>query len=226
LDGLPGVLDTARDQVQLGAVTAEGARLEVASSRLALLTFEGSRLTCPDPPDWACLVGTVRPGVAVPSPTTATGMVVLAAGTAGLVGTTRFGREVTDDPEWDEIEELLDDVDSAAGSTTAEQTASMVEPGTASAAVTTAGLAAVRARTVRGQGRGLASRPLTPAVRVGVVLVGLGARGDGAVRALGEAVTDQTVLDALAEAGWEGAADASDGLPDPDVIYALQEELG
>jgi len=224
LDPMAGVLDTARDQAQLDPVT--GTSTSVASSPLALLTFDGSPLPCSDNVDWACVVQQVRPGVAVPSPTTSTGMVVVAAGTAGLVGTTTFGREVTDAPEWDLIEDLLDDVETAAGRTTSQQTASMLVPGTASAAVTTAGLAAVRARTPGGQGRGLATAPLSPEVTVGVVLVGLGRGGDDAVRALGDGLTEQTVLDALAEGGWAGGPDASDGLPDPDVIYALQEELG
>jgi hypothetical protein len=227
VDPLPAVVDAARFFADLPPFTTEGARLEVASSPLSLLVFDDTRLDCPDPATWDCLVEPVRPGVAVPDPATSMGTVALAAGAAGLLDDTGFGIDgFRDSPARDELADLLEDVDAAAGGSTARQTASMLVPGTASGAVTTADLAAGRADTVGGRGRGLRSVPLTPAVTVGIVLVGLGAGGADAVGALGDVASDQTVLDALAEAGWAGEPAASSGLPAPDVIDAMREDLG
>ncbi len=58
-----------------------------------------------------------------------------------------------------------------------------------------------------------------------MVLAGLGPQAVDATRALENLVTGQTVGDALAEAGWDGAALLTTGLPDPDVVYAILEEL-
>lgn len=226
VDPLPAVVDAARFFADLPPLTAEGARREVASSALSLLVFDGTMLDCPDPATWDCLVEPVRPGVAVPDPATAMGTVALAAGAAALLDDTAFDINVfRDSPARDELADLLEGVETAAGGSTARQTASMLDPGTASGAVTTADLAAARAATPRGGGRGLRPVPLTPAVTVGIVLVGLGAEGADAVGALGDVVSDQTVLDALAEAGWAGEPAASSGLPDPELIYALREDL-
>ncbi len=226
LDPMPSVVDTARSVDDLPPLTAEGARAEVASATLGVLTAETSPLECGDPVDWGCLVEPVRPGVAIPGPATSIGTVSLAAGAAALLGTTDFGiDQFRSSSASDELADLLDDVEGAAGSTTRRQTDSMLNPGTASAAITTTALARSRADTIRGRDRGLVVLPLLPEVVVGVVLVGLGSAGEDAVLALEEGVLDQTVAEALGAAGWDGRPATSTGLPDPDVIYALRERL-
>ena len=87
------------------------------------------------------------------------------------------------------------------------------------------GLADLRADTAQGRGRGLTTAAVTPTVPVGVVLAGIGDDGRDATRALEDLVTGQTVRAALAEAGWDGDPLPTTGLPDPDVVYAILEEL-
>jgi len=143
-----------------------------------------------------------------------------------LMGTAEFGRDqFKSAPASDELADLLDDVPRSSGTTTEEQTAAMLLPGPTSASVTYSGLADSRADTAQGRGRGLQRAALTPSITVGVVLAGLGPSGLDATRALEDLVTGQTVGVALEEAGWDGPAVLTTGLPDPDVVYAILEEL-
>ncbi|HEU5151150.1 MAG TPA: hypothetical protein VFU19_11665 [Iamia sp.] len=228
LDGVPGVLDVALDEEDL-PLLVQGDPVPVASSPLALLAL-------PDQPcegdtvAWTCLADpaqATRNGVAVPSADTALGILARAAGATGLAGGPDLDRSFLDTSEADLLRDLLGDSPREAGTTTAAQTASLFSPGVSSAAVTIEGLARVQARKIRGQERGLRVLPVEPTVAVGVVLVGLSERGDGAVAALQEVASGQTVQEALDEAGWTGEAGPTTGLPDnPGLIYALREELG
>jgi hypothetical protein len=225
LDPMPGVLDAAT-----GVPAAEiptGEWVPVASSALAVLTFDGSPLDCREPVAWTCLVQPVRPGVAVPTLDSSLGIIVAAAGSAGLVGSIDFSiTSFRDTDEANLVDDLISESPGPAGDTAADQADAMLRPGPASAAITVAGLAEHQAATVQGRNRGLRTARLYDAATVGVVLAGLGSRGDAAVRALSEAVSGQTVRDALAEGGWVDGAGASDRLPAADLVYALQEDLG
>ncbi|QYG93487.1 hypothetical protein HC251_14345 [Iamia sp. SCSIO 61187] len=226
LDPLPGVLATVRAEADLGAITGEEPA-PVASSPLAVLTFDGSPFDCLEPIAWACLVEPVRPEVAVPGLDSSLGIVVAAAGSAGLVGSTDLNiTTFRDTEEADLVDDLISESPSAAGDTAADQANAMLRPGSASAVVTVEGLAERQASTVQGGNRGLSTASLFPPVTVGVVLAGLGPEGDAAVRASSEAVSGQTVLLALVEGGWTGAASASTGLPAADLVYALRERMG
>jgi hypothetical protein len=153
--------------------------------------------------------------------------VILAAGAVGLIGGVDFGiNQFRDAPASFELEDLLDDVEDAAGRDMARQTDSMLRPGTASGAITTAARASSRSETLQGRGRGLRGLPLAPEVEVGVVLVGLGADGAAAVAAFDGVVSGQTVRDALTVAGWDGSPTGTSGLPEAAVIDALREDLG
>ncbi|HEX7135695.1 MAG TPA: hypothetical protein VF228_24165 [Iamia sp.] len=226
LDPLPGVLDTARTEFEKGPVTRTIAA--VASGPLALLTRADDLPDgCDDVATWDCLTEPVNPAIAVPSDDTALGIVAVAAGATGLHGNTDFDiNDYRGTAEAAALDSLLNDSPSAAGSTTADQTQALLRPGATSAAVTIDGLATAVAGTVQGQGRDLVVRDLAPEVVVGVVAVGLGDAGDDALAALREALTDQTVRAALADGGWTGDPTRTSGLPKPDLVYALQEELG
>ena len=224
LDPLPEVLDVLRATAT--AAPLGGEPLAVASAPLAVLSFEGSPLACPPPITWDCLVEPLDPAVASPSEDTALGLVAAAAAAAGLMDGTRFGIDAfRADPARDLLADFLDEATSA-GTTSADQTARALQAGRASGAVTIARLAEQRATSAQGRSRGFAVRPLEPTVAVGVVLAPLGPTGPEAVADLEDGVTGQTVIDALAEAGWDGEARRSEGLPAADVIYALEQELG
>lgn len=226
LDPMPGVLDAERDEDNLQPISNADATVEVASSTLAVLTYSESPFACEEPVAWGCLVGADTTGVAIASPSTSVGAVSLSAGAVGLMGTTEFGRgQFEDDPARDELDDLLDDRPPNSGSDTETQTRAMLQPGPTTAAVTTTGLADLQADTAQGRGRGLTTAALTPTVQVGVVLAGLGRQGVDVARALEDLVTGNTVVDALEEAGWDGDALLTTGLPDPDVVYAILEEL-
>lgn len=230
-DPMPALLDEARRGAQLQPLTDERAQVEVTSSRLALLALPETPGGCADQiaVGFGCVIeADANPPVAVPSNATAVGTLAIAAGAVAVHGDTDFGiGAFQGTAESDLLGRFLDDSPSPAGSTTADQTSAMVvQPGAASAAVTLEAIAERQAATVRGQGRELRSVLLGPETTVGVVLAGIGIQGVDAVDALADAVTGQTVADALADAGWDGEAVRSDGLPDSDVIYALREELG
>lgn len=229
LDGMGGVLDSTRLEVGLGRITSDP--LEVASSTLALLALDDPPGGCPDDVvEWTCLMDPPEPfgiGIAVPSGDTSLGTLAIAAAARSLQDGTGFGRGAYEGTlDADTVIELLDDSPSQAGRTTAQQTSAMFNPGIADASVTFDGLARLRAGTPRGGNRGMRVLALSPEVTIGVVLVGLGDDGEAAVRALGPAVTGQTVQDALTEAGWAGGAKPTSGLPEADVIYGVREELG
>jgi hypothetical protein len=226
LDPMPGVLDTTRDEAQLDPITGEEAT-PVASSSLAVLTFDASRLDCREPVAWACLVEPVRPEVAVPTLDSSLGILIAAVGSAGLVGSTDFSiTTFRNTDERDLVDDLISGRPTAAGATAADQADAMVlRPGAASAAVTIAGLAERQAASAQGRNRGLGTVSLFPPVTVGVVLAGLGSRGEEAVAALAPGVSEQTVLEALGVGGWTGPPAATSGLPEADLVYALQEDL-
>lgn len=230
LDPMGGVLDSTR--IEAGLVALTGGRVEVASSTLALLALEEPPGGCDDDPslDWTCLLDPPEPipnGIPVPDAETSLGTLAIAAAATALQGTTSFGRgDYEGTSEADAVIALLRDSPTQAGQTSVDQTNAMFSPGTAAAAVTTTGLADDRADRGQGRDRGLRVVPLSPEVTVGVVLVGLGVDGEEAVGVLESVVTGQTVVDALADAGWMGGAEPTDGLPVADVIYGVREELG
>lgn len=219
LDPMPAMLDGLRESAGLPPLTVKTVAL--ASSRLSLLVR--SDVGCPDGA-WSCVAGAAADQkVGVPADDTATGQVSVGAGFAGLApDQEERGIGALDEDTRPAMQDLVDSGDRFP--LDVQQDRFLTQPGLFAAIVTTEALAADAIGGPRGNG--LTSVPLTPETTIGVVLVGLGASGDDAVRALGEAVSDQTVLDALGEAGWDGEPAASDGLPDPDVIYALQEALG
>lgn len=226
VDPWPGVLEAARQAAGQAPVTGEA--VPVASGTLAVLLDPTSDLACADPADWACLTQGVRPPVGLPDPDTAVGAVVLGHAAVGLVGGTDFGiGAVRDDPAVGDV--LLDTVGAVPAAqrrATAAQVPALSQPGNLSAAVTLDGLAEATAASNQGRQRGLATLALAPEATVGVVLAPIGDRGADALDTLGDALLDETVREALAGAGWDGGAATTTGLPDPDVLYALLEEIG
>lgn len=218
LDPLPDVLDEARRFANEPSATT-GENVEVASAQLALLSR--SAVDCRG--EWGCVVDIADDeAIGVPASSTSTGVVATSAAFAALVDDAQRGIGALDDG--DTRSRLRDLTASAERRPLAGQrTTFLTQVGSYQGIITTLPLADAAVDGPRGSG--LQSAVLTPEVTIGVVLVGLGG-GDGAVAALSEHVTEQTVLDALAEAGWEGEPAPTTGLPDPDVIDALQEELG
>ncbi|HMJ76955.1 MAG TPA: hypothetical protein VK507_13340 [Iamia sp.] len=223
LDPMPAVFDFARDDLGAGALAAESR--SVASSALTLLTFADRRLDCPGA-EWGCVADAAElQKVGVPSIGSSAGLLAAGGALRRLAGDGALARGL--DPALDEGDtdgRLNDLVDSAPGALDDQQETIVTQVGRYAGIVTTSGYA--DGRIDRSPTRGLTAAPLAPGVIIGVALAGLGDRGDDAVRALGDGITDQTVLDALAEAGWEGGPDPSTGLPQADIIYALQERLG
>ena len=60
---------------------------------------------------------------------------------------------------------------------------------------------------------------------VGVVLVALGRTDAEAVAAAVDSDAGQTVVEALAEGGWVEGPTPTTGLPKPDLVFAVREEL-
>lgn len=194
--------------------------VEVASAPLAVLA-DPATSDCGEDPTWTCLAGPADPEVGIPGRTTALGPLVLAGAAAGLLGRTDFGTNAVGETERAQLVRL----DEGATRRSSEQVRQILLPGNHSAVVAPAALAERIARSAQGRTLDLVVAPLEPAATVGVVLAGIGPRGEAATRALAEVVTGQTVADALAAEGWTGPAAPSSGLPDPDVVYALQEEI-
>lgn len=223
LEPLPALLDVGRDQASHVAV-AEGEAIRVASARLAVLGTPDD-LTCAEPVDWACLAEAApRSTIGLPSVSTATGIVVLGHAASGLFGGTGYGIDAIteDDAISRPLEGLLDDGRPAP---TADQTDRILLPGNYDAVITTDTRAERQAGTSQGQAQALATLALEPPGTVGVVLAPIGSQGARAVDHLSEGVTGQTVRDALGTAGWADDPAATEGLPDPDVLYALQQEF-
>lgn len=200
----------------------------VASSTLAVLAAPTPDLRCDVPITWGCLTSEERrPPVGAPDPRTALGSMVLGHAAVGIVGRSDFGIDVVrGDPEIeDQLQVLLLD----AREPSRDQTIAFLQPGRFTAVITSEALARATAGTGQGRGRGLTVHALADAPTVGVVVAPWAGTGPESAEALAEAVLDdgsgQTVQQALAEAGWDGEPARSTGLPDPDVIYALQEEL-
>ncbi len=211
LDPMPAVLD----QVRPGVLTGEPAA--VASSPLALLTRDEDV----DCAEWACILDGK---IGVPGRDTSAGVVIASGVYTGLAGPdeveTRGIGVFEDDAEVrDGLRDLTDELDLE------RQEAKLVtQVGSYAGVVTIGGRADLRIE--RNPAAGLERVLLDPEVVVGVVLAGIGGKGGPAVEALGDALKGKTVRDALGAGGWTGAPGRSAGLPDADVIYRLQEELG
>lgn len=221
LDPWPVMLASAGGDGPPLAVTEA---VPVASSPLAILV-DPDESDCEDDATWACLAEPVRPPVGLPSLATATGPLVLAHATAGLEGGTDFGIGQVDDATRATLADLLRAVGSERDRTAAEQAEGLLQPGRFSAVAGPEGRARALATRRQGRTRGLVVAALGPPATLGVVLAGVGPRGAAAVAALRAVVTGQTVGPALDAEGWTGPAEPTSGLPDPDVIYRLQEEL-
>ncbi len=230
LDPMPGVLDTARSEAQLSPMTSADP-VALASSPLAVLA-DPERLAevCPaGEPTWDCLAQAARPPIAAPVVASSTGTVIAAAATDAMVaaeGTTLDDAGISAPSTMvalDRVEALFDE---SPQTSLAAQAGLLNQPGQASGVITIEGLARISADTPQGRNRRLAVLLIEPSVTVGVVLVGLGLQAENALAAVGEVAEDQTVRDALAEGGWTGAAALTNGMPQPDLVYALREELG
>lgn len=224
LDPWPDMLDVARAEAALAPSTGTE-RVAVASSTPALLTRAGGGTACDDPATWACLADEAAAGLDVGMPTlrSATGPLVLGLAATGLEGTAAFGiGDVLGGPVEEQLADLLDSADPG---TLAEQAERAPLPGVYQAIATIEGLAGPTVETSQGQQQGLVALPLAPEATLGVVLAPLGPDGPGALDRLRDQVTDQTVTDGLAEAGWSGDAARTDRLPEPDLLYRLDEEF-
>lgn len=221
LDPWPAMLAETGEAGRAVAVT-EPALL--ASSPLAILVAPETTPCNSTPTSWGCLAEPADPPVGLADPRTAVGALTVAAAVAGLEGRTDVGTNTITDEVRSEVADLLDDVGSASERAVAEQARDLFQPGNFSAVVTPRGRAEILARTSQGRQRGLATVVLEPIVTMGVVLVGIGPDGRDALGALHGAATGQTVGQALTDEGWTGPQRRSSGLPDPDVIFALQED--
>jgi hypothetical protein len=221
LDPWPQILAVAGAPDRTPAVTDP---LPVASAPLAVLVDPGSS-DCAGPTTWACLSRPARPPVGIASLATAVGPLVLAHAAAALQGDTDFGINQLDDDVRIALEGLLENVGSDGGRSVVDQATGMLQPGRFSAVVAPKERAEALAASRQGRGRSLVVASLGPAATLGVVLAGIGPRGPAALDALTAPARGQTVRLALAAAGWTGPAGTTTGLPAPDVVYALQEEL-
>lgn len=233
LDPWPQILDVAREQERLTPVSEpddSGAEpLILASSTPVILTSD-SATECDAPVDWGCLAMEAADGADIGLPTlrSAAGTLVLANAASGLIGETDFGiDEVRDITISEQLNDLLE---SATSGDLADQATEIVtQRGKFDALATIDGLATDAAGTVRGQQQDLTVFPLEPPATLGVVVAPIGPDGPSGVERLRDLLNDeatgQTVTNALADAGWSGPATRSDGLPDPDLLYALNEEF-
>jgi hypothetical protein len=210
LDPMPGVLDQIVAEVV-------GETVPVASSPLALLTRDETV----DCAEWACILDG---RIGVPARDTSAGVVIAGGAYVGLAGPDQVEdggiRAYQDDVEVrDGLRGLDAELDLGR-----QETRFLTQVGSYRGIVTTGGLADLRVESRPAEK--LEKVDLQPEVVVGVVLAGIGGDGDPAVDALADALKGKTVADALGVGGWSGTPAASTGLPDADVIYRLQEELG
>jgi hypothetical protein len=221
LDPWPDVAAYLRDPAAYVADPEAAAPrvVPVASAPLAVLA-DPATSDCAATPTWGCLAGDARPPVGLPSLSTSLGPLVLGHAAAGLLDRTDFGLAATEDVR-DALVALVEE----AGRPADDLVGQIVLPGNHSAVVATQGRAEAIATSAQGRTLDLVAAALTPKGTVGVVLAGVGPRGPAALDALRAVVTGQTVATALRAEGWNGPAARSSGLPDPDVIYALKEEL-
>lgn len=216
LDPLPEMADVGRRTEGLRALDPE----LVAVARSALSVLAATDLDC-DPVDWACLARTVGAdrNVGVADPETALGLLTVGHATAGLGG----GSDVGIDAFLSEAQGPFRAVaeTSSDGPTQALLRRMVTQPGSATATVAPKGPATLAADTP--QGRRLEVRPLAPDATIAVVgaVYAAGDRGDR-VRVL---LTDETVGTALEQQGWEPGNERTRGLPDPDVLYAIRQEI-
>ncbi len=226
LDPWPQILDVDRREVGLPPVADDGDPVPVASSTPAILTAADDGTACATPVEWSCLATEVAGGADIGLPTlqSAAGVLFLAAAAAGLQGAAEFGiDEVRTSPVADQLDELLD---SARPGTLAEQNSRATLPGQFTALATTDGLARNTADKPQGRDLDLTVLELEPSpTTLGVVLAPIGPHGADAADRLTDQVTDQTVTEALATAGWKGGPARTEGLPAPDLLYALDQEF-
>ena len=220
LDPWPAILDVERSEATEEPIVS-GEPVPVASSGVALLTYETRGIECPDPATWGCLVEQAPTvGIGVPALDTAAGTLILGHAADGLIDRSDFG--YADIVDTDVAGQLQDLLDSGVPRPTAAQARTSLQPGNYRAVVTVAGLARRLAASPQGKRSGAVVTALDPAATIGVVLAPIGRNGEAAVERLKGGVTGQTVSRALDEAGWTGKAKASAGLPAFDVLYRLK----
>ena len=224
LDPWPAILDETRSLDELTPV-AEGEGVPVASSTLALLTYDSGGVDCAAPVEWGCL-STAADGseIGLPDLDTAAGPLVLGAGARALLGEDFGIRDATEGDARLQLSALLDSGD--AGSLDEQAQSMVTQRGRFDGLVTTDGVGTQAATSPRGEQDGLGVRAVTPETTLGVVLAPIGPSGAGAVARLGDQLDDEAVVEGLDEGGWGGPPEPSAGLPDPDLLYALREELG
>lgn len=211
LDPMPAVLTAALRQEPSEVVP-------LASTALTLLTTEARGIDCADGRTTCVVEAGEAQKVGVPAATTSLGLIAQSAfALAEAPELNDSGPRALDD-EFSRLAEALDERDFT--TTTEQVNRYLTAPGTFVGVVTTRGAAEAAVDGARGAGK--VAIPLDPAVTIGVVVAGYGGRGPDAVAAVREALTRET----LAEAGWDGEATTSTGVPDPDIVYALREELG
>lgn len=224
LDPWPQILDETRALEELPPV-AEGDGVPVASSTLALLTYDSGGVDCATPAEWGCLAAAAGDSeIGLPDLDTAAGPLVLGAAARALLGEDFGIREATEGDAPLQLNTLLDSGDPGS---LEEQSRSMVtQRGRFDGLVTTDGVGTQASTSTRGEQDGLVVQALAPETTLGVVLAPIGPAGPGAVDQLADQVGETAVAEGLADGGWDGPPEPSTGLPDPDLLYALREELG
>ncbi len=219
LDPWPAMVDVGRSTEQQPPLF-EDRSVRVASSPLATLAQPGLR---DDAGAWERLASRAANGanVGVPAHDTALGAVVEGQAAVGLVGSPDFGNEV-----FPEVVPVLKTVlASAPRLSSAELLRQMVvQQGSYDTVTGPSFLVERTARTSEAQRRQLVSVATAPVVRA-VVVVATVAGTDQADRVT-ELLTGETGVKALKESGWTVPADKGPtGLPAPDVLVALREEI-
>lgn len=220
-------LDPIADVARANETTPNPDSAPVASTTLAAVLGVNSRLDCGDPVEWSCLLAEGGPPLGVPSPDSALGVVTAGSALAGLAGESADGDDV------DAHAKALREPEPA---TTGHLASEILLPGNFAGVVLPRPLGERVANTPQGQGRGLAVHAIaggpandaTDEAVIGVVVAPVdGTAQDAAdlAETIVESGDGQTVRDALAAAGYDGSPAPSDGLPAPDVMYALREEL-
>ncbi len=177
-----------------------------------------------DARSWERLASRAQAGdnVGVPSHETALGAVVEGQAAVGIEGSSDFGSEVFDEL----IPVLQGVVDSAPRLPSERQLLRMVAlQGSYDAVVGPVFLVNRVARSAEAQRQRLVVIPTLPAARADVVVarVAASSRADQAIVLL----TGETGATALRGQGWAVPAGREPtGLPDPDVLVALREEIG
>jgi len=214
-------LDPIADVVGGDATTPAGDSKPVASASLAVvLRPEGG---CDDPAPWDCLLAAGRNPFGLPDLDSSTGIVTAGAALIGLAGSDAPSRRDVNEHSGTLAEAEFDDLDGL--------TDDIYLPGRLSGIATPAAIANAVVGTSRGGSEGLGAFDIVDSPTIGVVVTPLRDEPDvvgGAEEVAAEILGrdgEQNVLDALAEAGFADGPQRSSGLPAPDVMYALWEEL-